>query len=208
MRSFVCQPSPCQESSWGEGRRASPCFSFRILGKVSLSGQSHQSKLCYSKVTTMSSLSLHKSQKVLPGWMRDGGEQMQVGWDGLRATGGPGKGRGDATTKTAGARPLGWERMKDTAETQRENMPARAKVRRSPPRAPPAMTAPGRQSRGSTSRSFQWPTTGKDVSPQQLQPRPRARAAAPWQSLKGPRGHQVGPRTPATLHHLLTLMAS
>ena len=104
MRSFVCQPSPCQESSWGEGRRASPCFSFRILGKVSLSGQSHQCKRCYSKVTTMSSLSLHKSQKVLPGWMRDGEEQMQVGWDGLRATGGPGKGRGDATTKTAGAR--------------------------------------------------------------------------------------------------------
>lgn len=90
MRSFVCQPSPCQESSWGEGRRASPCFSFRILGKVSLSGQSHQSKLCYSKVTTMSSISLHKSQKVLLGWMRaDAGglgwaEGHRRAWEGAR----------------------------------------------------------------------------------------------------------------------------
>ena len=84
------------------------------------------------------------------------------------------------------------------AETQRGNMPARAKVQRSPPRAPPGVTEHDKQNRSSTSKSFQRPTPGRDATLGHLQPRRWARAAAPGHSQKGSRGHQVGLHIPST----------
>ena len=90
------------------------------------------------------------------------------------------------------------------AETQRGSIPARAKAKRSPPRAPPGMTKHDKQNGSSTIKSVQRQTPRRNATPQpfpvQVMDQGSYSVAEPERIQRSPGGstHPIHPPTPTS----------